>query len=197
MGIGTCLPGHFPHGARTLPPSRSSRARGRLAPLPLALAAAVVLPGCERVAMPPPRVQAPVDSAAGEVPFRLVGPGGAAILVRAVLNGRDSVDLIVDTGATLTCVDDRFARELQLPEQRGVVGTGIGVGGSGRVRLVRVDSLRVGAATARNLSVCSLDLAAVERVSPGVRGLLGLNFLRSFRVTFDFRREVMLLAPAR
>jgi len=172
------------------------RARERVALLLFGLVPLPALAVCEG-AGGRARVQPPADSAAGEVPFRLAGPGGAAVVVRAALNGRDSVDLIVDTGATLTCLDERFARELQLPEQRGMVGAGVGVGGSGRVRLVRVDSLRVGTMTAEDLMACTLDLAALDRVTPGARGLLGLNFLKNFRVTLDFRREVLLLAPTR
>jgi hypothetical protein len=39
-----------------------------------------------------------------------------------------------------------------------------------------------------------MDLRALRPVDPAVRGLLGLNFLRSFRVTLDFEREVLRLA---
>lgn len=35
----------------------------------------------------PARVEAPADSAAGEVPFDLAGPGGAALIVPVHLNG--------------------------------------------------------------------------------------------------------------
>ena len=33
----------------------------------------------------------------------------------------------------------------------------------------------------------------LRAIGPEVRGLLGLNFLRSFRVTLDFEREVLRL----
>lgn len=142
-------------------------------------------------------VSAAADSAAGEVAFRWAGPGGgAAIVVPVRINGRDSVSLILDTGATITCVDNRLARELALPEQRAIIGSAYGVGGGGRVRLHEVDSLRVGAAVARGLSVCAIDLEALRVVGPDVRGLLGLNVLRNFRMTLDFDRQVLRLAPA-
>ena len=83
--------------------------------------------------------------------------------------------------------------ELALPERRIAVGTAVGVGGTGGVRLFGADSLRVGAASARGITVCALDLRALRAVGPEVRGLLGLNFLRSFRVTLDFEREVLRL----
>ena len=138
---------------------------------------------------------AAADSAAGEVKFRMTGPGGAALVVPAHINGRGPIDLILDTGATLTCVDSSLARELDLPERRAALGVAVGVGGSGRVRLHGVDSLRVGAAVSRSLTVCAIDLSELRRLGGGVRGLLGLNVLRNFRVTLDFDREVVRLAP--
>ena len=138
-----------------------------------------------------------VDSASGELGFRLAGPGGAAVVVPVYINGQGPIDLILDTGATITCVDSSLTRELSLPEQRLTVGTAIGVGGSGRVRLHRVDSLRVAGSTTRRLSVCAMDLSAMKVVAPSVRGLLGLNVLRQFTVTLDFERKVLrLAAPA-
>jgi len=139
----------------------------------------------------------PADSASGELGFRLAGPGGAAVVVPVYINGQGPIDLILDTGATITCVDSSLTRELSLPEQRLTVGTAIGVGGSGRVRLHRVDSLRVAGSTTRRLSVCAMDLSAMKVVAPSVRGLLGLNVLRQFTVTLDFERKVLrLAAPA-
>jgi predicted aspartyl protease len=143
----------------------------------------------------PASSSAAADSAAGEVGFRWAGPGGAALVVSARVNGRAPVDLILDTGATLTCVDTSLVRELALPEQRTILGAAVSIRGAGRVRLYSVDSLQVGAAVARGLTVCALDLRALRPVSPEVRGLLGLNFLRSFRVTLDFERDILRLAP--
>ena len=138
---------------------------------------------------------APADSAAGELPFRFAGPGGAAIVVPVSVDGRAPVDLIIDTGATMTCVDDALAREWNLPEQRLAVGMAVGIGAAGRVRLHRADSVRVGAAVVRRATVCSMDLQVLQAVGPGVRGLLGLNVLREFRMTLDFDRRVLRLSP--
>jgi predicted aspartyl protease len=137
---------------------------------------------------------APADSASGEVAFRWAGPGGAAIAVPARINGSEPVDLIVDTGATLSCVDSSLATELALPEEQALRGTAIGLGGSGAVRLHEVDSLRVGGAVARGISVCAVNLDALRAIGGDVRGLLGLNVLRNFRVTLDFERQVVRFA---
>lgn len=137
---------------------------------------------------------APTDSAAGEVEFRLAGPGGAALVVPVQINGREPIDLILDTGATLTCIDTALARRFELPERRMTLGMAVGVHGAGRVQLHTVDSLRIGAAVVRSLTVCAMDLRSLGALGGNVRGLLGLNVLRNFRVTLDFERQVVRLA---
>lgn len=153
----------------------------------------VATAACEGIGAPA-RVTVPADSAAGEVPFRLAGPGGAAIVVPVYINGVGPTDLVLDTGATLTCVDNELAQKLALPERLGAVGVGASVSGTGRLRLLRIDSIRVGGARAEGLTACAVDLQALRAISPNVHGLLGLNFLKNFRVTLDFQRDVLALA---
>jgi len=147
----------------------------------------------------PASVTVPADSVAGEAPFRLAGPGGAMLLVSVEVNGQGPYDLVLDTGATLTCFDQTVADELQLPRAVGAVGYGAGVGTAGPMRLVRVDSLRLGAAHAERLTACVLDLQHLQQLrtftggATEVHGLLGLNFLRNYRVTLDFERNVVAL----
>lgn len=155
------------------------------------LAVLLVAAACDVGA--PARVRAPADSAAGEVPITFARPNEAAILVPVHVDGRGPYLLVLDTGATLTCVDEGLAKELDLPTRRGSVGLGAGLGVTGRVRLVRIDSLRVGGARAADLTACVVDLSNLRAVDPQVRGLLGLNVLRAFRVTLDFRRDVVRL----
>lgn len=168
----------------------AARARGLL--LVAALIASSGSAGCRESAMPG-SAEAPADTAAGELEFRMAGPSGAAIVVPVYLNGQGPYDLILDTGATLTCLDSSVVTALSLPEQRGVLGSAVGVGGSGAVRLVQVDSLRVGPARVTDLLACTMDLQALRTVGDEVRGLLGLNVLRQFYVTLDFEREVLTL----
>ncbi len=174
---------------------RQSRGRSRAAVLTILAGLALAgISGCTDARRSASSTGA-ADSANGEVGFEWAGPGGAALVVPVSINGRDSVDLILDTGATLTCVDTALVRELALPEQRRVFGAAVGVGGAGAVRLHAVDSLRIGGAVVRGLSVCALDLQALRAVGRDIRGLLGLNALREFHVTLDFERQVLRLAP--
>ena len=153
-----------------------------------ALICGPLLAGCLRLN---PRLEA-AQSVPGEVAFQMAGPGGAAMVVPVKLNGKGPFKLVLDTGATLTCLDDDLARRLNLPKIPARAA-GVGVGGSGPVKLVRVQSLEVGTATANGLTACTLDLHHLKRLSPEVEGLLGLNFLKSYRVTLDFDRRIMSL----
>ncbi len=58
---------------------------------------------------------------------------------------------------------------------------------------MEVDSLRVGQARAFDIGGCVLDLEHIGALGIRVDGLLGLNFLRSFRVGLDFERNVLTL----
>lgn len=136
-----------------------------------------------------------VNGAAGEIPFHLAGSGGAALIIPVHINGQGPFDFILDTGATLTCVSESTARELSLPSRPLSIGYGVGVGGGGRLRIVQIDSLRVGNARATELPACTLDLTVMAPTGIQVHGLLGLNFLRNFRVLLDFDRHVVTLEP--
>lgn len=163
-------------------------------PIPVLFLALLAGTGCDGAL--PGRVTVQADTAAGEVPLRVAGRGGAVLLVGVHINGTGPYNLVLDTGATLTCVDEQLARQLALPRKTGAVGLGAGVGGSGRVALVQVDSIRVGASTVTNLTACVLDLRHLSDLGAGgVNGLLGLNFLSSFHVTLDFDQRLMRLSP--
>ncbi|MGH7449531.1 MAG: retropepsin-like aspartic protease [Longimicrobiales bacterium] len=152
----------------------------------------VLLAACDRMA--PARVDMPVDSAAGEVAFELAGAGGAALIVPVHINGEGPYQFVLDTGATVTCIDHAIASGLALPEVRGVLGTAAGVGGQGRLRLVSVDSLRLGGVSLHELQACVIDLEHLGDVGLDLDGLIGLNVLKEIRVTFDFERNVVTLA---
>lgn len=146
----------------------------------------------------PDRAEVTSDEAgegdAAGIPLRLAGPGDAALLVPVRINGEGPYDFVLDTGATLTCVDQELAESLDLPEARGQIGVGAGVQGSpGAMRLVEIDSVSVGDARAEGLTGCAIDLGQLQEIGFDARGLLGLNFLTAFRVTLDFEANRLML----
>jgi predicted aspartyl protease len=155
------------------------------------IALTALLGGCQDGA--PARVDVPADSLAGEVSFDLAGPGGAALIVPVHVNGEGPFDFVLDTGATFTCVSPHLSDSLGLETQTGQVGYGAGIGGSGQIQLVRADSVRLGAAQAHDMTVCVVQLDQLEATGISIDGLLGLNFLKEFRMSLDFERQVVRL----
>lgn len=141
----------------------------------------------------PERVEVPTDPGAGEIAFGMAGPGGAALIVPVHINGHGPYDFVLDTGATITCVDDALASVLRLPDVRGVSGTAASVGGQSAVRLVSVDSMKIGEVRALGLQACVVDLEHLGGMGLDLDGLVGLNVLSRFRVTLDFERNVLTL----
>lgn len=60
-----------------------------------------------------------------------------------------------------------------------------------------IDSIRVGSVRAYDLTACVVDLGQMGMLGFDVHGLLGLNFLKSFRMVLDFERDVLTLEPPR
>lgn len=173
------------------------RGRGRLGAagvLPGALLG-VLLAACE-AAVPSvelmedrSRAALPPDSASGEIPFT----GTAAMLVPVHINGEGPLQFALDTGSTLTCVDHRVAERLQLPERPERRGVTAGAAGIGHIRVVMLDSLRVGGVGMHEVSACVVELGHARRVGVEIDGLLGLNFLRAYHVGIDFDRGILSL----
>jgi hypothetical protein len=164
------------------PPSSGVRAANTLAPV-------VALLCCACVAAAPTGGDAAPQP--GEVAFDLVGPGGAALVVPVKVNDAGPFPFVLDTGATVTCLDEPLVKELSLPDAPGMVAIGGGLRGFGSMRLVSLESVALGDASVRDLQGCAIDLGPMRKAGLEVRGLLGLNFLRSYTLTIDFSRRTV------
>jgi hypothetical protein len=155
--------------------------------------AVVVLVACADVERAE-RIEMAGDTPTTDVALELAGPGGAAVVVPVHVNGSGPHAFVLDTGATMTCIDEGLSDRLDLPEARGQLGAGMGIGqDAGALRLVAADSLRVGGATVMDVTLCALDLGQFRAIGLEIVGLLGLNFLREFRVVMDFQAERLSL----
>lgn len=135
----------------------------------------------------------PASTTPGEVPFELAAPNDAAIIVPVRINGRGPFKFVLDTGATFTCLDRKLVNELKLPEWRGQFGVGVLPPAEGAVKLVEIDTMEVGSVKANDLKGCAIDFGRLQTGGLDARGLVGLNFLKSFRVEIDFKSRILHL----
>jgi predicted aspartyl protease len=156
-------------------------------------AAAAMLAACTIDARPD-RVETPTDTMPGEVILEFTGPNDAALVVPVHLNGQGPFSFVLDTGATLTCVSEAVVDLLDLRREPGG-GMGAGIGGAERIGIVRLDSIRVGDTLAHDMIACSIDLQQIQNLGAPIDGLVGLNFLRQFRVVLDFQRNIATFDP--
>lgn len=135
---------------------------------------------------------APAETSPGTVQFKMAVPNDAAIIVQVKINGQGPYDFVLDTGATFSCLDNELAEQLKLPEWKGSFGTVVVGPDEGGMKLLKIGTLEVGDAKASGLTACSIDL---DRMAPGlgIKGLVGLNFLKSYRVTIDFAKKSLRL----
>jgi clan AA aspartic protease (TIGR02281 family) len=95
-----------------------------------------------------------------------------------------TVPLLLDTGADFTVLTMQVARDIRLyalehlPTQEFNTA-----GGTVRFPIARLQSLRVGTAEARDVEV------AIDIDGHMPMGLLGMTFLRHFKVTVDHQRS--------
>jgi clan AA aspartic protease (TIGR02281 family) len=129
-----------------------------------------------------PEPSGPPVAEPGRVKMTPTKPGGT-VVVDAVLNRRLTVPMLLDTGADFTVLTKQAARDLRLssldhlPKQEFKTA-----GGSVRFPIATLQSLRVGTAEARDVEV-AIDIDGHMPI-----GLLGMTFLRQFKVTVDHQR---------
>jgi predicted aspartyl protease len=116
-------------------------------------------------------------------------PGFPLPTVKVVIDGV-AFDLAVDTGAVSLVISSRIAQYLGMDLAQPLAWAQLaGVGSSGSVPMVRLGRVSLATATATNLIAYVYNLPSVLRVD----GLLGLNFLSKFRVTFEFDTRTLVI----
>ncbi len=117
------------------------------------------------------------------------------ILVKGTINDKSSIDLIVDTGASLTMLSREAAKQAGI-RLNGKRAKAAGPDGSQMVTLATVRLLSLGGIQVRNLRVAVMDFATLNRVaSIKAGGILGYNLLRRYRVTIDYSTRQICFTP--
>ncbi len=111
------------------------------------------------------------------------------LTVPCLINDFHYLNLIVDTGAAFTAISQRAAIETKVdvtPVRQMRIVSAHRVA---HVPIIRIDAFQVGSRCVENMEVMVLPLPSELRTD----GLLGVNFLEKFRVTFEFDQETIIL----
>jgi predicted aspartyl protease/tetratricopeptide (TPR) repeat protein len=142
---------------------------------------------------------APVNPNDGavEIPLRTTSSGFLSGEVG--LDGFDkTVNFIIDTAASITVVSEKLSQEEQLldllqPSKMRVFGA---AGVTEDVKLLQLPKLSLGLTKLEKINAAVLDMEPVNETAGFTQsGILGGNFLRHFRIYFDFARGAMRLEP--
>ena len=117
---------------------------------------------------------------------------GSILIVNALFNKTSRLSLLVDTGTAMTVITPQMTNDLGFDlanPTRWMEMTSVHQ--TVRAPIIRLDTVQVGGQQVNGLEVAVLSLPANMRVD----GLLGINFLRNFRVTFEFDQATLILRP--
>lgn len=146
-----------------------------------ALGAAAVLSCAPQLPVEPPPTA--VAATTSVVPLERLAGSPLNPFVRATINGKPGL-FLVDTGATVTCLDSRFANRLGL-EQQSVARARIRTNVTGEIKTARVARMQLGRHTFDPYTAAILELGHLEEGLGGkVDGVIGMNVLRGARFGF-------------
>jgi predicted aspartyl protease len=132
-----------------------------------------------------------------EVPMRTTSSGflSGEVSIEGI---QKPLNFIFDTGATTTVLSERLAAldEVQAFIQQRRMRVVGAAGVSENVKMALLPKLGVGTYTRQNIDAAVLDMEPVNETSGFQQnGILGGNFLKYFRVVFDFQRGIVRLEP--
>lgn len=114
---------------------------------------------------------------------------GDRLLVTVRIDGKPRV-MVLDTGASITAISTRTARELGIQS-----ATTMSINGDIQAGVGLVRSLSIGLADHRNVEVAIVDLPNARNSSVPFDGILGLDILTRHDLVLDFRDRTIALYP--
>lgn len=130
---------------------------------------------------------APMPPTKASVPFE---KHGSVVIVRATLNGKAPVKLILDTGASYTMISSGIAKQLDIDTTQNTRTMPFQTAnGMIQASLINLESISVAGLELKNLTAAVHDALP----DPEVAGLLGLNFLTNFRMDIDTEKGIVYL----
>lgn len=124
------------------------------------------------------------------VSLLVVKRNGAAIVVAPLVIHGKTYQFVVDTGATVTVVDQSYAAQLGLKKTKAAPIPVTGVTGTGTAYLATVSDWQIGKA---KIPTSTITVSTVH-LGAGLVGLLGSDVLSTFgKITIDYNAQTASL----
>jgi len=140
-----------------------------------------------------------LDEKAIVVPIELLPSRHFVVLVK--LNDKGPYRLILDTGAPLTIINSKVAKEAGLTKKAGGGGGILGLLGGG-VDQIQVGKMQVGDVVAEKSGAVVMDHPTVQAISDAfekesgpIAGIIGFPFFARFAMTVDYQKKEVTFKP--
>ncbi|MSR31864.1 MAG: PDZ domain-containing protein [Gemmataceae bacterium] len=124
------------------------------------------------------------------VPMEILKTGHIVVAVK--VNDKGPFRLVFDTGAPITLVTNKLAKEA------GVSNKGLGPTPFGAAGQAKVKSMRVGDLEPVEVAVMIMDhptVSAMSRFFGPIEGIVGHSFFARYKVTLDYQKEKISFEP--
>jgi membrane-associated protease RseP (regulator of RpoE activity) len=150
--------------------------------------------GIAILACPVSRADTP-DKKPVKVPFEMLVTRHMAVQIK--VNGKGPYRVIFDTGAPISLLSSKVAKESGLAKGGGSSFFSLG-SLFGGVEPTKAKSLQVGDLEAKNVSVIIMDHPTVEvlaSVLGPIEGIVGFPFFARYRMTLDYQAKELTFVP--
>jgi membrane-associated protease RseP (regulator of RpoE activity) len=125
------------------------------------------------------------------VPFELLKSGHMAVMVK--VNGKGPYRVIFDTGAPVTLLNNKIAKEADLKKDAKQTLPLFGMGGQTTIKELEVGDLK-----AEGVSAIIMDHPTVNALSAAlgpIEGIVGFPFFARYKMTLDYQAKKMTFVP--
>ncbi len=129
------------------------------------------------------------------VPFKMLVTQHMTVQIK--VNGKGPYRVIFDTGAPITLLSNKVAKEAGLAGGGGNSLFGLG-GLFGGVSPTKAKTLSIGALEAKDVSVIVMDHPTVELLASvlgPIEGIVGFPFFARYKMTLDYQAKEMTFVP--
>jgi len=113
--------------------------------------------------------------------------GDYLVVLPVMVNGAGPYSFLLDTGAAATVIDPDLQRQLDAPPAGK--STVAWLSGVQHDQCVRLNKVQLGPAAVAGLEVLVDTMGDVKKLLPGIRGVLGEDFLKYFDVLIDYQKR--------